>query len=1386
MKLWQKFSLSFSLIIVVIGLSSALIYQETKVARQMRVNLTSNTIPLSKILAHVDTEVNGSLASLRGYLLLGDEVNERKYFLSQRAKAWRVIERNLLRLEGISLNDDVQRRLEELQSQLRQLRALQQEVEEVAWTDRNVPAENEFQVVLLPESNELSQILAKATRALANDSSLLLSSYQALADMRERVHRLTFLVREFLRTQDRVLLDNIKNEQRKIGDQAEDLELFIGDDLGEDLKWDKFKSHYLRFNQSLTSVLNDRLEPDWHVANYNFKNRIMPLVEDILRGIDDLQNLVDVEEDIATENLSSAEQGIVMIILVATLATVVFAIFIAVWLSRYVSTSISEVRRKADELAIGYLDGAPVSVQGHDELLGMAQSLNGVADYLQYICGQASLIANGELQLDFKTRSERDQLAETLIDMLESFRRIESQAKAIAQHNYDIEIVPRSDNDLLSKSLEDMLISLRDSELKNELQNWIKSGLNELNTVLRKGETPAQLGETVLSFLADYLDAAVAGFYTIEGDCAVLQASYAYSRRRQDNFTFKIGEGLLGQALKERRRLYFSSVPSDYIELESGLGRSSAYCLLAIPLVYNDELKAGMELAFTFDLEDKHFEFLDLAMESIAIAVHTLQARKKVDDLLEETRKTSAALEEKTQALQTSEESLRQQQRELEKNNVDLEAKTAELEQSKEELEQRNLVLNELKVSLEERAIELQRASKYKSDFLSNMSHELRTPLNSLLILANSLAQNESGALTKEDVEAASVIYQAGNDLLSLINEILDLSKIEAGRLDILPEQFSMAEVVKNMQRLFEPLAEQKSLTFCIDNPLQDMQLYVDRKRLEQILKNLLSNAIKFTEQGSVELSLRTTQQDGEEWVEFTVKDTGIGLKPEQEAIIFDAFQQADGSTSRKYGGTGLGLTISRQLAQLMGGDISVVSRIGEGSAFTLSLPSQYSLPSERSSTNEGEEKSQTDTGNPEVQTDASVTVSNAVISEDLPKSDGADEETLVNLKSKDILIVEDNDTFAKTVGNVLRKHDYRPIFATTVDQGLKVAVAVKPRAIILDVGLPDGSGLDLLSSFKKHPDLRHIPVQVVSGMDLDMDLVVRLGAMGVTRKPLEEPDLERLMACIERSGHSQVVQMLIVAKGEEQKRLSGLFSQQNVVCTEANDIDEALQSFDSYQPVLIIIDQAELYLETLNQLFEEVVKWESVPKILLTNTADSPQLRGILEPYAGIFAINPQVRDEALIQQTMLFLHRLESELPSSQREMLLKYQLEETDINGKRILIVDDDMRNTFALSRLLAHYGLKTEKAGNGKEALERLADQHFDAVLMDIMMPEMDGYEAISKIRENKKWDDLPVIALTAKAMEQERDKCIMKGAQDFLSKPVDPQRLIAVLNVWLTK
>jgi len=1040
-----------------------------------------------------------------------------------------------------------------------------------------------------------------------------------------------------------------------------------------------------------------------------------------------------------------------------------------------------------------------LTVEAKGEIASLADTINNMIDTLATFADQVTSVARevgvegklgGQARVPGASGTWKDltdnvnQLAANLTNQV---RAIADVATAVTKGDLtrSIGVAAEGEVAVLKDNINEMIRNLKDTTEKNTEQDWLKTNLAKFTRVLQGQREMLTVCKLILSELAPLVNGQHGVFYIVEtpeggGEPVLhLMASYAYKERKNVASRFRFGEGIIGQCAFEKQRILLTNVPSDYIQISSGLGEGTPLNIITLPVLFEGQVKAVIELASFDRFSAIHQAFLDQLTESIGIVLNTIEANTRTEALLKQS--------------QSMAEELQSQQEELQQTNEELEEKARLLSEQKTEVERKNLEVEQAKRSLEEKAEQLALTSKYKSEFLSNMSHELRTPLNSLLILSQQLAENPSKNLSPQQVEFAGTIHSSGNDLLSLINDILDLSKIESGTVTLDLADVSFPDIRDNVERNFRHVADTKKLGFeVLPGTGLPPSIQTDSKRLQQVLKNLLSNAFKFTAKGKVTLTMASAARGwsfdhevlgrAKQVMAFSVTDTGIGIAPEKQKIIFEAFQQADGSTSRRYGGTGLGLAISREITALLGGEIVLSSKQGEGSTFTLYLPVSY-LPPLRAS--RGGESAPPADRRPQARTAAEPPAPK----EPGRRTDDAPfQDDLKGLSPGDrvILIVEDDVKFAKLLLVMAREKGFKGVVALRGDQGLSLAREIKPEAITLDIVLPDMDGWTILDRLKTDPETRHIPVHIIS-VEEGRERGLQHGAVEYLVKPVSKKSIEDVFARITEY-RDQPRKLLVVDDNEiERKNVVDLIGNGDVVISVASSGEEALDLLKAERFDCMVLD---LMLPGISgfDLIEKIrenSELRDMPVIIYTGKDLTNQERERLEVLTKSIVVKDVRSPERLLDETALFLHRMASRMPEAKRKMIEKLYQSETALAGKLVLVVDDDVRNIFALTTLLERYNVKVLSAENGKAAIEML-EKHPDihAVLMDVMMPEMDGYEATRAIRKMPRFQSIPIIALTAKAMKGDREKCLEAGASDYIAKPVNTEQLLSLLRVWL--
>lgn len=920
--------------------------------------------------------------------------------------------------------------------------------------------------------------------------------------------------------------------------------------------------------------------------------------------------------------------------------------------------------------------------------------------------------------------------------------------------------------------------SLVVSKQETEEYNWLSKGKNNLNDTMRGEPIIDDLCNDIISFITTYSNSSIGAIYLVSENKNnfILRGKYAFSSSIKNKDSFGLDDGIIAQVSKDQKTILLKNISENHLRISSSIVETSPQHVLIAPLVFEEQTIGVIELGKLESFTPLEQQFIEENTESIAIVLNSAVSRQKIQNLLEETKKQSEELQQQHEELEQSNEELEEQSQNLKQQQEELQASNEELEEQSQMIEEKNKDLEAARTALELKAEQLEVSSKYKSEFLANMSHELRTPLNSLLILSKDLTHNKDGNLDEEQIESAEIINKCGNDLLELINEILDLSKVEAGKMNLNISDVNIKDIVNSMSRNFKKLTEDKGIGFETEVDSQLPKTFkTDQQRLEQIIKNLVSNAIKFTDKGKVSILFKHKEPEN---LSIQVKDTGIGIPEDKLEAVFEAFQQADGSTSRKYGGTGLGLSISRELTKLLGGTISVESEYNKGSTFTLTVPIVFDETEKKSDTQEIQPK-----------TDVTKTVDQKVDEQYINYPTIEDQRNEISENDRVILIIEDDSSFSKIVAKQAQEKNFKFIAAATGEDGIILAKKHIPDAIILDIELPGIDGYAVLQDLKNDPDLRHIPVHIISGKEKSAE-TIRSGAIEFLSKPVSKQELDQAFENLQEFISRQMKNLLIIEDNENMRNtIVKLIGNGDVKCHVAASAEDALKKLNEIQVDCIVLDLGLPNMsghEMLKQLHKQSVKDQKIPPVIIyTGQELTKEENDELQQFAETIIVKGVKSEERLLDETALFLHRTVKNLPENKQKMITELYNKEKIFRGKTVLVVDDDMRNVFALSKVLQEKDMEVIKADNGITALEALKKHNeIDIVLMDIMMPKMDGYTCMKEIRSQEKYASLPIIAITAKAMKEDKQKCIDAGANDYISKPVDIERLFSLMRIWI--
>jgi signal transduction histidine kinase/CheY-like chemotaxis protein/HAMP domain-containing protein len=1067
-------------------------------------------------------------------------------------------------------------------------------------------------------------------------------------------------------------------------------------------------------------------------------------------------------------------------------------------------------------------------VEAKGEIAELADTINNMIDTLAIFADQVTSVAR-EVGSEGKLGGQAnvpgaagiwkdltDNVNQLAANLTTQVRAIADVVTAVTEGDLtrSITVEARAEVEELKNNINKMIRTLRDTTQKNSEQDWLKTNLAKFTRMLQGQRNLLSVSQLLLSELAPVVNAQQGVFYVMENQDGAAEssvkdqqlkmlASYAYKERKNLATTFKMGEGLVGQCAFEKERILLTNVPKDYIQIGSGLGEAPPLSIVVLPIVFEGQAKAVIELASFERFSQTHLAFLEQLTESIGIVLNTIEATMRTEDLLAKSQSLARELQSR--------------QEELQRSNAELEEKARLLVEQKVEVERKNKDVEQARLALEEKAKQLELTSKYKSEFLANMSHELRTPLNSLLILSRQLADNPDGNLTSRQVEFADTIHVSGIDLLNLINDILDLAKIESGTVTVDVEDVRFSDVRDEVARTFRHVAEEKKLEFDVElDPKLPTTIRTDRKRLQQVLKNLLSNAFKFTEEGGVRLRMDVAKSGwstdhellnhSKTVVSFSARDTGVGIPDDKHRIIFESFQQAEGGTTRKYSGTGLGLSISREIAILLGGELRLTeSSLGKGSTFTLYLPENCPSPKTRkrgedirtNSLGEGMPKDGNSQSTPAGSSVADPAPSNPPLAQTLAQGTLSsshdrisDDRNEIGHGDRILLIVGEDSESSQSLLEAAREKGFKGIVALGDDGAFRSVKEFTPDAILLDLSPPDIYGLSFLDCLKLSPDTRHIPICVISADEEDGCLALERGAFSYLTKPATKEGLEGAFDNLGDFLETRARNLLVV-EGDEARRqaIIELVGNGDASITALGTGAETLAALRSRLFDCIVLD---LTLPDISGfgLLEEIQKLPglpSLPVILYTERAFTEEEETKLKKLRRSIIVKSVGSPERLLDETSLFLHRAVSCLPEPKRKMLEKLYQEDSSLAGKKILIVDDDVRNIFALASVFERHNMEVFSAENSKDGIEALRKTpDIDVVLMDIMMPEMDGYDAIRVIRKMPYFKSLPIIAVTAKAMKEDREKCLEAGASDYLAKPVNTDQLVSLIRVWLSR
>jgi CheY-like chemotaxis protein/signal transduction histidine kinase/HAMP domain-containing protein len=1026
-------------------------------------------------------------------------------------------------------------------------------------------------------------------------------------------------------------------------------------------------------------------------------------------------------------------------------------------------------------------------VTSKGEVAALAETINNMTETLANFADQVTTVARevgvegrlgGQANVPGASGTWKDLTGNVNLlaaNLTTQVRAIAEVATAVTKGDLtrSIQVEARGELSELKDNINTMIGNLRLTTERNTDQDWLKTNLAKFTNMLQGQRDLVAVGRMLLSELTPLVNAQMSVIYQMEGETTFLRLIASYADHAVDGHPseIRLGEGLVGQCASDKRSVLITDIVESVVPISSALMQMTPRNIIVLPVLFENQVKAVIELSSLRSFTELEIAFLEQLTSNIGIVLNSLEATMQTESLLKQSQQLATELQTQQKELQQTNEQLEQKAQQLAEQNVEVERKNQEIEQARR--------------ALEEKATELALTSKYKSEFLANMSHELRTPLNSILILGQQLSENPDKNLTGKQVEFARTIHGAGTDLLNLISDILDLSKIESGTVTVEAEEISFVNVTEAVARPFRHEADNRNLSFEVQvDPKLDRTILTDSKRLQQVLKNLLSNAFKFTERGGVRLNVSLVSGgwssghpvlgQAPSVVAFEVADSGIGIPAEKQRIIFEAFQQADASTSRKYGGTGLGLAISRELSNLLGGEIHLRSTPGVGSTFTLYLPTRYVGPA-------------MSTVRPQPGAQPLTVRGLSLPSPERPIEPVVDDRRSIEAGDTVLLIVEDDPHYARILVDLAHDEGFKVLVAMRGEDAIDLANEYRPTAVSLDVFLPDMLGWNVLSQLKQNPLTRHIPVQIVT-LDDDRQHGLARGAFSFVSKPTTTEGVQAALSRIRAYAQPRKRRLLVIEDNEAERLSIGeLLGHDDIEIATAETGSDALALLREEPADCIVLDLRLPDMsgfEVLEHLRNEPTL-SDIPVVVFTGRELSAEEDAQLHTMARSIVVKGVESPERLLDETALFLHRIVTDLPESKQKLLERLTSSDEDLIGRTVLLVDDDARNIFALSSILERRGMNVLTATTGKEAISLVeSTDDLAIVLMDIMMPEMDGYETIGEIRKDPKFRRLPIIALTAKAMKGDREKCLDAGASDYLAKPVNTEQLLSALRMWL--
>lgn len=1455
--------LGIAFLLITLIITSMILIINTKLQENLvaATKIEKIRIPAAEYTAVLEIGIYNALADLRGYILLGDEIL--KYNRKEAWKTEIDIAIKKLNKISINWADNEIEKFELIKKNIKKLRISQEKIEKIARTENSTPSRKILINQIRPLKEEMGEYIIELIdiETKLDFSEKRKTLFVSLNSFESSMAKSLSYINTFVFTGNQSYINNFNHEwkinQRSFLSIKENISI-----LSDDQK--RIFKELVRVRKEFTKlpskVFEIGLSNKSNLANYWLKTETMPVVLIIL---DDLKDLVSKEEKHLEDDFLHLEENIKHVLSTSWLLFLI-GISLIILLGFYIVRSITSAVRSVVDIAVRIGEGnqtEQVSLTGSLEMITLGNSLNIMNDKI--IQAQSQQVEEGDslnkaiidasydsvititrqgLILSFNSTTQDmflydfEELVEkninTIIhtsseDLIE-FLNKQSKLKSLYLEEFEginkdglrfpiymsVSQAKRRKEEIFVLYVKDISEQKKyEEELKDNNkylteQNWLRENTTQIMALTQGAIDLNKMLDDLISILCQTLEAGHGVIYIKKNeDDLELCGSYAFKKRKNVSGVIKVGEGLVGQCAKEEKSIVLTSVPTDYIQISSSLGEQIPYNITVIPVLFENSLIGVIEIASFKEFSPLQEDLVEKITTGLGIVINNINNSTKTNLLLEETQRQSEELQAQQEELRATNENLEEQTEQLKKSGSILKIQKKELKDSNEQLAEKTTSLEvqkkeieDAQKDLEQKSEDLALASKYKSEFLANMSHELRTPLNSYLLLSKSLLDNKDGNLTKEQLSDINVIYEGGGELLHLINDIMDLSKVEAGKLTTYIEDVELIDVCTNLTNLFNPNAKNKNLeykAYCED----DLPLFIetDSQRLEQILKNFLSNSFKFTVNGNVELKIHRPNKETkfqlnhlscDNSIAFSVTDTGIGISLDKQKEIFEAFQQEDGSTSRKYGGTGLGLAISKELSKKLGGEIQLISEKDKGSTFTLYLPLENKkLIKEKEDELNADIKELIKDEKENITEEKEDTLEEKLESEFLYEEKVNDDREHLKKEENSILIIDDDEKFSKILLNIVRSHGFKAIVANDGKNGLYLALEYQPNGIFLDLGLPDMDGNKVLEQLKFHDNTSNIPVHVISGREKE-DSSINNETISYLKKPAAKKDIDIVINKIGKIESKHMEKALIIDPNKDsQELISELLKNDNIEskCVEKGSIGIKNILEEKFDFVVLDIELPDM---TGFELLEQVSKSENtrLPHIIIYthNQLDTEQ-RHELQKYSATVIEKDSETTNKQLDEVLLFLQSMNTNDLLSAKKTIYNLDDETNLLKQRHILLVDDDMRNTFALSKSLQNAGLIVFEADNGQNAINKLQEQKdIELVLMDIMMPIMDGYEAMEKIRSMSEYKDIPIIALTAKAMPQDRIKCIEAGASDYLTKPVNIDKLISMLKVWLFK